>query len=133
MLALLVASVPLAAGCATVATFDNGCQGNYADLCRVYVALEARCQSAPEVPDSDRALCAAQARQAYRDDLQQREQQRVRDTSEAIMRGQRSVCGRATGGAVPCGPQPSPPAPTAQDPACYAMSQDDIYYRLYCR
>lgn len=49
--------------------------------------------------------------------------------------GQQSVCGRATSGAVPCGqsvaPLPAPPA--AQDPACYAMSQDAIYYRLYCR
>lgn len=25
------------------------------------------------------------------------------------------------------------PAPPVQDPACYAMAQDDIYYRLYCR
>ncbi len=115
-LPLLLVVLLLASGCVTpvtLATVENGCAGNYADLCRYYVALEARCQSSPTVPSDDRELCAAQVRQAYRDDVYQREQQRARDVSDNIMRGQRSVCGRATGGRVPCGGDTgaSPPAP----------------------
>jgi hypothetical protein len=134
ILSPLVVVLLLLAGCATLATFDNGCQGSYGDLCRVYVAREARCHSSPEVPDADRQLCAAQARQAYRDDVEQREQQRVRDTFENIMRGQRSVCGRATGGTVPCGQQVGSPSatpgsilPTAPDGCEYVMVDGRIH------
>jgi hypothetical protein len=131
----LVVLALLTSGCVTLATAENGCAGTYADLCRYYVALEARCQSSPAVPDTDRELCAAQARQAYRDDVQQREQQRVRDQSEAFTRGQRSVCGRATGGRVPCpGERPVPAQERREECSwTWAWVEGDYRYVYICR
>jgi hypothetical protein len=100
-LTLLLAMLLLVSGCVTFAAFDNGCQGRYEDLCRYYVALEARCHVSSEVPDDDRPVCAARARQAYRDDVQQREQQRMRDVSDQIMRG-RAATQRPAPTVTPC-------------------------------
>jgi hypothetical protein len=121
MRTLTLLLVILTSGCVTLATFDNGCQGNYADLCRYYVTLEARCQSAPEVPETARPLCVAQARQAYRDDVQQREQQRVRQAADAFSRGAASVPPAARPHQYPTAPDPAPARPPC-DPYQYVLT-----------
>ncbi len=107
-LPLLLAILLLASGCVTLATFDNGCQGNYADMCRYYVALEAQCQSSQQVPDNLRPLCVAQARQAYRDDVQQRERQRSQEWAASFYRGAASVPPAARPHQYEPAPDPAP-------------------------